>query len=397
MFIRNKTTLDVQLARGHVSDELAVAAVMVFVDARTSPPAIGSRRSRRRCRRPRATRPRDRLRVPLWVGVSVTASGHVAGPARAPFVCPGALPRRRGAAAGRRARRSALGARRRRGPPAPSAPARFDRMRFAFDRAFGGGYDLPPGLLPGDRSPPTRAARRLPAQPGRRRVTTRARRPPPARPCRTSSAPMRCCGGGSDAPEPAGFAPCPDLVAWRMKDEQAAAAQRGASLANPAGVFQGVLRMSHHAPPSLLFDDVPEGTPIVLSGLGERAIRFACPAVARAGYRPHGQVSASIRPRLRALHVDADRRAVRAVFGHAFRVRPAERARLDPRASRRRRCSRERELSRQVRAGAGVDLHTYFMPGRRPPRPSPSPCRRRPTASAAATSRPRSSGASPTP
>jgi hypothetical protein len=313
MFIRNGTRLDVQLARGHVSDELAVAAVVVFVALDVGPDDALA---------PRATPlspvegdpPRDRLGVPLWAGVSVTASGHVGGPARAPFVSPAFF---RVGAAERRV--IVFGDRRwERGPGrelVPSAPAPFDRMDLRFERAFGGGYDLPPGLLPGTDLPHPGLRVAYPLNEGGVGFYP-SEQAAAGSPLPNVERPDQLLRKWNDAPEPAGFAPCPDLLAWRMRDEQAAAAQRGASLEAPAAFFPGVLRMYHHAPPSLIFDDLPPGTPIALEGLGARAIRFVVPASPA-----HVTVSRranAVRPRLRALHVDADRRAVLLVYDHAF-------------------------------------------------------------------------------
>jgi hypothetical protein len=319
MFIRNATPLDVQLARGHVTDELAVAAVVVFLTLDLAP---GDRLAPRVTPRPPAESdlPRNTLRVPLWAGVSVTASGHAMGPPRAPFVCPvifriGAAERRLIVFGDRRWERRNGGA------VQASAPAPFDRIPLGFERAFGGGYDLPPGLLPGTDlpHPGLRVAYPLNAAgigyyPNEQ---TAAGSPLP-----NVERPDQLLRRWNDTPEPAGFTPCPDLAAWRMKDQSAGKVQRGAALGSPAEAFDGALRLYHHAPPPLVFDDVPQGTPVELSGLGERPIRFVVPSAPARVTARTGKASASISPRLRALHVDADRRAVRLVFGHMFHYDP---------------------------------------------------------------------------
>jgi hypothetical protein len=319
MFIRNKTTLDVHLAHGHVTDDLAVAAVVVSLDLALAP---GEQLAPLPTPLPPAEDdpPRDTLRVPLWAGVSVTASGHAMGPARAPFVCPvlfriGAAERRLIVFGDRRWERRNGGALQ------PSAPVPFDRIPLGFERAFGGGYDLPPGLLPGTDlpHPGLRVAYPLNARgvgyyPNEQIAA--------GSPLPNVERPDQLLRRWNDTPEPAGFTPCRDLAAWRMKKQSAGKVQQSGALGSPAEAFDGALRLYHHAPPPLVFDDVPQGTPVELSGLGALPIWFVVPpAPARVTART-GKASASISPRLRALHVDADRRAVRAVFGHAFRYDP---------------------------------------------------------------------------
>ena len=136
-----------------------------------SPGAKGSRTAPRGApaagRGPGPARGRPRLGVTLWAGVSVTASGHVAGPTKAPFfLSPVLLPRRRGGAAVDRVRRSPLGAPPRRRPRAP--PPRRALFRAASPSASGPRVRrrLRPAARPdpGHGSPSPRPARRLPAQ-----------------------------------------------------------------------------------------------------------------------------------------------------------------------------------------------------------------------------------------
>src|SRR6185437_15304373 len=124
----------------------------------------------------------------------------------------------------------------------------------------------------------------------------------------------------NDQPEPAGFTPCPDLVAWRSKDEAAAMGENP----GPVEALPVMLRMQHHAPPWLIFDDLPAGTPIELYGLHGGAVRFAVPpSPAAVTVRAGGtKTEIAIHPRLRALHVDAEQRAARLVYDHCFRYDP---------------------------------------------------------------------------
>src|SRR6185312_2272031 len=87
MFIRNPTSLDVNLARGHFSGELAAASAVVTLALRLEdggrlvppPEPVCSQET---------DPPADVVKAPVWQGVSVTAAGHAFGPPKAPFVCP---------------------------------------------------------------------------------------------------------------------------------------------------------------------------------------------------------------------------------------------------------------------------------------------------------------------
>jgi hypothetical protein len=316
MFIRNTTSLDVSLARGHISPEVAVAAVVIHLalrvegDGLVDPPApLGASE---------ADPPADVRRLPLWLGVSVTAAGHAAGPPRAPFLCPvifrvGRAERRLIVFGERRWERRLGGGL----EPSPAAP--FDRLALSFGSAFGGGYDLPPGLLPGTDLPHPGLRVPYPLNDGGigyypdERAATGA-------PLPNIERPDQLVKRWSDAPEPAGFTPCPDLVAWRMRETLPATMSGDAWTSDD---LLRAMRIQHHAPPSLIFEDVPTGMAIDLQGLGESPLRFVAPASpARVTTARGSKDETEVRPRLRALHVDADARAVRLVFAHGFHYDP---------------------------------------------------------------------------
>src|ERR1700734_3499366 len=83
MFIRNKTGLDVRLAKGHVTDELAVAALVVRRAYRIEGNGLAPIAE---LPAPLPSDPPDTRAHLLWEGVSVTAAGHVRGPQARPFV-----------------------------------------------------------------------------------------------------------------------------------------------------------------------------------------------------------------------------------------------------------------------------------------------------------------------
>jgi hypothetical protein len=320
MFVRNSTSLDVSLARGRVSDEMAIATAVVswalHVQGDRLTPVTEPQLPNE------GDPPDDIARLALWMGVSITACGSAAGPAGPPFVRPvvfriGAAERRLIVFGDRRWQRRFGGA------LEASAPAPFERIEINFKRAFGGGYEVPPGLLPGTDLP----------HPGMRVVyqlnpdgvgyhpdggaATGALLPNVERP-------DQLLRNWNDTPEPAGFTPCRDLVSWRMRDEARATAERYAAAEDAPALLRGPppLRVYHHAPPSLIFDDVPPGTHVELQGLGVDPVRFVVPLPpARVSVRAR-KAEQEIHPKLRALHVDAERRIVRLVFGHSFRYDP---------------------------------------------------------------------------
>jgi hypothetical protein len=126
----------------------------------------------------------------------------------------------------------------------------------------------------------------------------------------------------NDTPEPAGFSPCPDLVAWRAQREHALISRRSVDTQGPMELLREALpslRTLHYAPPSLIFDDVPVGARVALEGLGLGPMNFAVPvSPIRVSVRTRRE-EVELKPRLRALHVDADVGVVRMVHDHPVR------------------------------------------------------------------------------
>ena len=355
MFVDNSTSLSLRLASGRISDELAVAAVVIKLELGvdgdrlvTLPELAGATE---------ADPPAAVTRAPLWHGVSVTAAGHAAGPPQAPFVCPvilrvGAAERRLIVFGERRWERR-LGA-----GLAPSPALRFDRIALSFARAFGGGYDLPPGLMPGTELP----------HPGLRvgyplnkhgigyypdeRAAIGGQLPSIERP-------DQLVRHWNDSPEPAGFTPCPDLVAWRLKHAVPTTGHDDAE-----SVLLRTLSMQHHAPPLLIFEDVAPGTPIQLQGLGRGPLRFVVPPTpARVSTVGPRKVETEVRPRLRGLHVDADRHVVCFIFAHTFHYHPQRPPRWNPSRRRTKRAIMSANLLDTSGSCTGTDFHMYFGMG----------------------------------
>jgi hypothetical protein len=323
MFVRNATTCRPVLARGYVTETLAVAAIVVETAYAIGPSGALTRLEAPRERAP--SDPPDITDQPLWKGVSVTAAGEVHGPASPPFVRSVSL------SVGSETRRlSVFGPRRFRpragGGLSPSDPERFDRVPLSFQQAFGGAYDLPPGIEPGTNLP----------HPGGRVIFALNERGTGFHPSEQAAAgqplpaiedPAQLIEQWSDRPEPAGFSPCPELVALRLprtpiplRLDLAPAEQIRAirSEADKGALLSG-LRMIHHAPPALIFPSIAPGTAIELHGVGRRSLRIAAPpSPLRVQTRPP-QPERAVEASLRSLHLDAGAEILLAVHAHAFR------------------------------------------------------------------------------
>ena len=318
MFLRNQTSYDVRLTKGHIDEEHAVAAVLVELAWRE----VDGRLERleelpeRLPTDPPATTP-----FVMWSGVSVTASGTAYGPPRAPFVRPASI------RVGDVVRRIIVFGERRWIPGAhglaPSQGARFEQVPVTFGRAFGGSFDVPPGVIPKVELPHPGYRTFYPLNPdgmGYFESEEQARGgelPQVERPDQLVHA-------WTDRPEPAGFAPCRELQTLRMREPLEAFMKKSPNLSDPMDFdVDGMLRLQHHAPPALIFPKVPFDAPIELVGLGARTIRLAvppCPIKTTLRLRTR---SLEIAPELRFLHVDADRGVVRAEYQHPFTYAPA--------------------------------------------------------------------------
>jgi hypothetical protein len=317
MFVRNTTRLDVRLTRGRLFDDLSIAATVVTYDFRaeaeelvplTEPPG------------PREDDPPDVSRHPLWEGVSVTVAGSALGPSSPPYVAPVSL------RVGGALRRLIIFGERRwerhwGGTLEASPPATFDRIALSFKRAFGGGYEVPPGLLagtdlphPGFRMAYVLNENGIGFYPDEGAAT--------GGPLPNIEWPHQLMKKWNDTPEPAGFTPCPELIALRgqVSPETLDNLPR-----DPEGIMRAFmqprpsLRVLHYAPPSLIFGDVPAGTPIELHGLASSFLRFVVPPPSAHVFVRRGRRDETvINPRLRGIHVDADARLVRLTYDHSF-------------------------------------------------------------------------------
>jgi hypothetical protein len=315
MFVRNRTTFEAVLARGNFNEQFGIASINVEIAYCIGPsgllPLAGPLE-----RAP--TDPPDITRYPLWIGVSVTATGTVRGPSRAPFVRKVALSvgseRRELLVFGDRTWQKRLG-----GDLEASETAPFEDIPLVFERAFGGSYELPPGLFPLTNLP----------HPGLLVVYPRNPHGVGFYPDKDSAAgkPLpnielvdQPSQRWNDTPEPGGFAPCPTLTALR------APSNADAIESDPLAV--GV-RGLHHAPGRLIFPSVKAGTTLLLEGVGSapRRLELTAPrSPVRVEARPVvGRSVREIAGEIRSIHIDADGERVIVVHAHAL-VYPRSRA-----------------------------------------------------------------------
>jgi hypothetical protein len=324
MFVRNDTSCTVALAKGHIADTFAAGSLVVETAYRASQGGLTATGEPVK-RGPGA--PPDTQRLVLWREVSVTASGVAHGPPHAPYVRPVTL------TVGDQLRRLIVfGPRRYIAASAglePSAPGPFDATPLSWDRAFGGGYDVPPGLMPGSLLPhPGFRVEHAINRFGRGYYADeRAARDMPLP---EIERPDQLIRKWSEQPTPAGFAPCPDLHALRLPQRYGGHGPElfgGSSASDPTEAMltdapRVALRTQHHAPGDLIFRTLPLGTPITLVGLSGVQLRFEVPASPISVRTRRLRQEELAPPRLRSIHIDADLGIVTIVYGHDFAYDP---------------------------------------------------------------------------
>lgn len=324
MFVRNRTAHKATLVRGHVSDSMSVGTIVVESTYRIDEFGNLHLDSERKAA---PTDAPNTANYALWHEVSITASGTVYGPARAPHVVPVTLrignEMRRLAVFGDRRWRRSFG-----GDLLPSDPVPFDAMPLSFDIAYGGQYEIPPGPDPVSGLP----------HPGM--VVGFSKNPEGRGFYRDEDAaegsllpniewPDKLVRTWNDQPEPAGFSPCPEHVALRLTDDFLLQASKWlpqpgspSSLTDFAPMAPLVaLRTIHHACGPMIFPEIAPGTRIESTGLGRRTLRFHVPenpvkVVTASSDKPNARLGDPLRCILRSIHIDADSRHV--LFVHGF-------------------------------------------------------------------------------
>jgi len=113
----------------------------------------------------------------------------------------------------------------------------------------------------------------------------------------------------------------PTVVIAKAGVEQLLAVLRDAGYAPVA-----MLRAIHHAPGRLIFPSIAPGTPIEVTGVGRRPLRFAIPdvpaeVVTASGDKPTSRTGPPLRHELRSVHIDADGGHVLLAYGYTTTYR----------------------------------------------------------------------------
>jgi hypothetical protein len=207
-----------------------------------------------------------------------------------------------------------------------SASARFESITLSFAKAFGGGFDILPGID---------EASGLPHPGGRATYPLNGdgigyyRDPASAKhaPLPNIELADQMIASWDDKPVPGCFVPCPSLVGLRLQTPALLALLKGSSAETTDRRVEfsvrAALKVLHHAPGYLIFDALGAGTPIRLEGLGRRPLSFDVPTPEAAVYLRRGREKTGVSGTLRSLHVDADQETVSCVVGHAFRYKPS--------------------------------------------------------------------------
>lgn len=321
MWVRNQDKVVARLTRGHVTDEMAVAALVVPQAYQILPDSLVPLSE---LPAPAPHDPPDTSMYAVWEGVSVTVAGHVHGPSKAPFarlvsLRVGEVEKKIAVFGHRVWEKSFLGG------LAPSDPLPFDRLELSLERAFGGGYDVPPGLMPGDNLPHPGFHCDHPMNPKGVGFYPDERAAVGA-PLPNFERPGALLQRWSDSPEPAAFSPCRELVGWRTGREQFVQDHlvRGDSPESPM-LPTPSFRIFHHAPPELIFDDLAAGTRIEVEGLASGPVRLSVPACrVRSDVEPLGKKGTMVElpSRLRSIHIDADRGLLLTAHALSFRYDP---------------------------------------------------------------------------
>ena len=321
MFVKNTTRYRPVLARGKMTEKTAVASITLDADYAI---AEGALEPRETPPEPAPGDPPSTSGFALWAGASVTAVGTVYGPTKPPYIRTVCM------TVGSEVRRVTVFGDRR-WEPSPGgdlragSPAPFDALPLSFDRAFGGFYDLPPGLDPIEKLPHPGGRIAYPLNDrGRGYYGDAASAAGQWLP--NIELPDQLVTRWDATPEPAGFAPCAELPALRLTGIAESIAQqiyRGEHLISDAmeinrpNTLGYGLRLQHDAPGRLIFDTLTPGITVHIDGLGARALGLTLPpSPIRVAAAPG---SRDIHFAIRRLHVDADRATARVTYGHSFR------------------------------------------------------------------------------
>ncbi|MBK8253263.1 MAG: DUF2169 domain-containing protein [Polyangiaceae bacterium] len=310
MFVRNRTSHKVCLARAEVTEDLLVAAVTLTVAFRLTQSGLVSWDGPRESL---STDAPSTAAYAIWQGTGLTVSGAVlAANGRT------TVERVQVRAADQQYNLTVFGDRtwiRNGGKLVISVPSRFEEISLSWRAAFGGGYDMPPGLDP---------IRKLPHPGGRVDYHLNPTgvgfyaddRSAEGKPLPNIERSDMLIQSVADRPRPGGLSPCIDLSALRViemsKDE----------LAGSEWQLPVALRLLHHTHSDLIFADLEPGTPIYIGGIGQQTIRFSLPPSPVKVSQRISKKEERVGFRIRAIHVSAADGAVLVEYTHAFGCHP---------------------------------------------------------------------------
>lgn len=306
MFVQNKTPHAVVLARSDVSDDLCVGTVVFRASYRVGATGLIPWEG------PRAaldSDPPSTAEHAIWEGTSVTVSGVVRGPLRPPHVVRTDL-----RVGGETRSLLVFGDRqwlRNAGKLVASTPAAFDEKPLSWALAFGGSYELLPGMDPVRKLPHPGGPIPYVLNPGGTGFY------PNERAAQGNALPNierreTAVSGWMDLPRPAGFAPCPELVGLRAPE----AGPTGPD--DPQWHFRSLLRFVHHAPGDLIFESLAPGTAVRVAGLGGGPVGFEVPRSPVNVTTVRGKALEVVGFRVRSVHASTMDGAVLVDYAHAF-------------------------------------------------------------------------------
>lgn len=313
MFVTNDSSYAPVLARAHVTDDVAMMAVVVETTYRIDKSGLTP------CAPPAraASDPPDIGRIALWKLVSLTAWGHALAPSKPPFVrvvelAVGARRQRLVVFGPRFWRRTALGLE-------PSTPARFEATALSWRHAFGGQIEVAPGYDEGGLPQPG-GVRPYHLNPGGMGYYADAQRAVD-RPLPLIERAEMLSTEPAARPVPGGLAPCPELPALRML----AFAEQLATRPSPSlrDMLDRALWVQHHASGDWMLPDLSPGELVTLDGLGADPIKVVVPPAPTRVSIGHGRSRHDLAPAIRSLHIDAEARVLRIVYGHAGPYAPS--------------------------------------------------------------------------
>jgi hypothetical protein len=310
MFVQNETRHKPALARTRVSSTFAAAAVVVRSVWRTSAAGLVPWEG------PRPDLDSDApstARQALWDGTSVTMAGTVRGPLRPPHVVrvdleAGAEKRSVRVHGDRQWVRNA-------GRLVASPPAPFEQKPLSWSLAFGGAYDLAPGFDRVRKLPHPGGRITYPLNPGGVGFyqDEKAAEGQPLPSVEWRDEPITTW---DQQPAPAGVSPCPDLSGLRMP------LQAPSGAGDVEWEVRAALRLAHHAPRELIFDNLVPGTVVRGSGLGAAAMMLEVPPSPVRVMTRRGKSSEEVAFRVRSVHLSAEDGAVIVEHAHAFGYEP---------------------------------------------------------------------------